>query len=208
MADSDDLLRRLRAGDEAAFRQLVQRHQRAMVGVAMGFVRNREAAMEVVQETWLAAIDGGLDKFEGRSSLATWLYAVLANKARSRGVVDKRTQSLDFGGEDGYGAEATVNPDRFDASGTWRDGPALVDPITPERIVAGRQLWDHVREEIDQLPALQRSVVLLRDVEHMRASEVAEILDITASNQRVLLHRARARVRQFVEDLLSSDPAG
>ncbi len=200
MADADRLLKGLRAGDEEAFTALVRRHHASLVGVAIGFVGSRATAEEVVQDTWLAVIEG-LERFEGRSSLTTWIYSILANKARTRAVRDKRSVPLDVvgAGEDERGPAA--DPSRFDSKGRWSQPPALVEDITPVRVVAGRQLWAHVREEMERLPARQRSVVMLRDVEHMAASDVARILDISEANQRVLLHRGRARLRQFIEDL-------
>lgn len=203
MAGSDDLLARLKAGDEAAFGELVRRHQPSLIGVAMGFVDNRAVAEEVVQETWLAVIEG-LDRFEGRSSLATWMFAILANKARTRAVREKRMVPLDLPEQSG-GGDVGVDPARFGPDGRWRRPPALIDEITPERVVAGRQLAAVAREEIERLPPRQRAVVLMRDVEHIPAAEAARILSISEENQRVLLHRARSRLRQAIEDLAPND---
>ncbi len=142
----------------------------------------------------------GLGRFEGRSSLKTWIYSILTNKARSRAVRDKRMVPLDVGDSD---EGAAVDPARFDASGRWKQPPALIEEITPERNVAGKQMWAHARDAIDKLPARQRTVVLMRDVENIDAAEVAEIVGVSEANQRVLLHRARARIRQYLEDLSS-----
>ncbi len=196
MSDQDNLPDRLRAGEDAAFTELVRRHAPALVGVAMGFVGSRAVAEEVVQETWLAVIEG-LDRFEGRSSLATWIYAILANKARTRAVREKRMVPLDI--PDGPEASG-IDANRFGPDGRWRQPPALIDDITPERQVAGRQLADIVRDEIERLPPRQRAVVLMRDVEQIPGPEAAEILGISERNLRVLLHRGRLRLRQAIEE--------
>jgi RNA polymerase sigma-70 factor (ECF subfamily) len=199
VTDPEQLLERLRQGDEEAFRQLVAERHAGLVGVAMGFVESRATAEEVVQDTWLAVIEG-LGRFEGRSSLKTWIYSIMANKARSRAVRDKRMVPLDIGDRDDGDS---VDPARFNASGRWSNPPALIEDITPERVVAGQQMWAHARDAIDKLPARQRTVVLMRDVESIDAAEVAEIVGVSEANQRVLLHRGRARIRQYLEDLSS-----
>lgn len=202
MQEPSDLYLRLRAGDEEAFKGLVSKYQKSLISVAQTFVRNRATAEEVVQDTWLAVIEG-LAGFEGRASLKNWMFAILANKARSRAVRDGRviaagslTGEIE---EDG----AIVAPSQFDSSGSWKNPPALWDEVTPERVVAGRQIWSHVAEAIGELPPAQRAVLTLRDVEQMGSDDVVKILDITDANQRVLLHRARARIREFVDRLLA-----
>jgi len=201
MKEPADLYARLRSGDQVAFRSLVNRLHRSLIGVAMGFVGNRATADEVVQETWLAVIEG-LDCFEQRSSLKNWIFAILANKARTRAVRDRRTITVaDFAGEFSDD-EAAVAPFRFDASGSWSAPPAAWDEVTPEKIVAGRQMLEHVSAAIDQLPPAQRSVLILREVENIPAPEVSSLLGITESNQRVLLHRARLRIREQIERVL------
>ncbi|MEX2319084.1 MAG: sigma factor, partial [Bauldia sp.] len=155
--DSDDLLRRLRGGDEVAFASLVRRLHRSMTAVAIGFVRSHATAEEVVQDTWVAVIEG-LDGFEARSSLKNWIFSILANKARTRAVRDSRMIPVADFARDGGDEEPTVDPARFDAAGSWIDLPAAWDDLTPERIVAGRQVIVHVGEAIAQLPAAQRSV--------------------------------------------------
>lgn len=201
MHEDSEILIRLKSGDQEAFRGLVRRHQTSLTHVAQTFVGNRATAEEVVQDTWLAVIEG-LAAFEERSSLKNWIFAILANKARTRAVHNGRVVamgSLDGEVEDD---QPMVDPTRFDGSGSWVDPPASWEEITPERIVAGRQLLSHVREAIDGLPASQRSVIMLREVEQMNSDEVQEILGITAANQRVLLHRARAHVRACLERLV------
>lgn len=198
MTDTSDLYRRLRSGDVSAFNKLVRELHRSMVGVAMRFVGNRATADEVVQDTWLAVVEG-LDGFEQRSSLKNWIFAILANKARSRAVRDRRmVTSADLTREIDDDAPV-VDPSRFDASGSWTNLPRSWDDLTPERIVAGRQMWVHIQEAIERLPPIQRSVLVLREIEHMEPHEVSVLLEISDGNQRVLLHRARARVREMIE---------
>lgn len=195
----DDLLGRLRAGDEIAFASLVRRLTRSMTAVAIGFVRSRATADEVVQDTWVAVIEG-LDAFEARSSLKNWIFAILANKARTRAVRDSRMIPVaDFARDAGDDGEPPVDPSRFDAAGSWIDLPTAWDDLTPERIVAGKQTMVHVGEAIEQLPAAQRSVLILREIEKLEPREVGATLGITEGNQRVLLHRARARIRRHLE---------
>lgn len=196
------VLRRLCQGDETAFRELVRQHHGRLIGLAQAFVGNHATAEEVVQETWLAVIEGvsGLNQ---PSSLKSWIYTILANKARRRAVRDGRmTLFSDIGVDEGVDA-ASVDPDRFTRRGFWKEAIALWDELDPERIIAGRQLWRHVMQAVDDLPPSQRAVVLLHDVEDLGTAEVCEIVAITENHQRVLLHRARARLRQVVETLLS-----
>ena len=201
MREPADLCLRLRAGDEAAFRWLVKRHHASLMAVARTFVRNRATAEEVVQDTWLAVIEG-IEAFEQRSSLKNWIFAILANMARCGGVREGRMIPVaDFNLETSDD-EPVVDPARFDASGSWADLPTAWEAVTPERIVAGKQMLAHVRDAIERLPPAQRSVLILREIENMESPEVSAVLGMTEGNQRVLLHRARARVRNFMEQLL------
>lgn len=201
--DEAALVGALRRGDEAAFAALVERHTSAMLRVARGYVANREIAEEVVQEAWIALIKG-IDKFEGRSSLRTWLFTVTVNIAKARGVRERRdteVQVLAFTG-------GTVDPARFREpgerwAGHWKEHQAPVPfPDTPEGSVLGDELVAVTRSELDKLPSRQREVVTMRDVLGMDAAEVSTLLDISTANQRVLLHRGRAAVRQALEDYL------
>lgn len=201
MVDTSDLYQRLRSGDEPAFNLLVRQLHRSMVGVAMRFVGNRATADEVVQDTWVAVIEG-LDGFEERSSLKNWIFAILTNKARTRAVRDRRMVTTADLTREIDDETPVVDPSRFDTSGAWRDFPNSWDDVTPERIVAGRQMWTHVQEAIDRLPPIQRSVLVLREIEQMDAHAVSTLLEISDGNQRVLLHRARARVREMIEQVL------
>lgn len=199
--DDKDLVRRLLVRDEAAYREIVRRHHGSMIGVARLYVRDRATAEEVVQETWLALLDG-LDRFEQRSSLKTWLFGILVNKAKTRATREGRTVSLD---DFGPGDEATKRDFRDD--GGWAQPPEQWHGLTPERIVSGRQILDHVRGFIDELAPGQRAVVILRDIEGQDAPETCRILGLTEANQRVLLHRARASIRNRLAQLIEPSKA-
>ncbi|MGV0742430.1 RNA polymerase sigma factor [Mycolicibacterium sp. XJ870] len=201
--DEAVLVAALRAGDEAAFAGLVDRHAPAMLRVARGYVSTYEMAEDVVQETWIALLKG-IDKFEGRSSLRTWLFTIMINIAKARGVRERRNTDLQVLAATG----GTVDPARFRESGDewpghWKEQEAPAPfPDTPEGSVLSDELIGVVRRQLDKLPARQRDVVTLRDVLGFDSAEVCELLDITAANQRVLLHRGRATVRQVLEDYL------
>jgi RNA polymerase sigma-70 factor (ECF subfamily) len=197
-ADESELLASLRAGDEAAFTRLVNDWSRPMLTVARGFVSTEASAEEVVQETWLAVIKG-LDRFEGRSSLRTWVFRILVNTAKTRGVKEHRT--LPWSTVAGEDSGPSLDPALFQAEGEphpggWRAAPA---PWPDELAVEGSVLAGEVRAElesaIDTLPDRQRIVLTLRDVLGHTAEEVCEMLEISQGNQRVLLHRARTAVR-------------
>ncbi len=190
--DSDrELLLRLRSGDERAFVVLVERYHEPMVRLAASFVPSRAVAEEVVQDTWLAVLRG-LGGFEGRSSLKTWLFRILVNRARTTGSREQRSVPVADPGP-------AVDPSRFGGGGAWADPPEHWIEAAERRMEAGK-LADRIRAWIDGLPARQREVVLLRDVEGMSSDEVCAVLALTEGNQRVLLHRGRSRLRQLFED--------
>jgi RNA polymerase sigma-70 factor, ECF subfamily len=191
MAADGELLVRLRSGDERAFVSLVERYQEQMLRLAASFVPSRAVAEEVVQDTWLALLRG-LDTFEGRSSLKTWLFSILLNQARTTGTREHRSVPV-------ADPEPAVDPARFDVSGHWAEPPEHWTEAVEGRLTAGK-LADRIRELMDELPARQREVVVLRDVEEMSSEEVCSVLAISDGNQRVLLHRGRSRLRQLFED--------
>jgi RNA polymerase sigma-70 factor (ECF subfamily) len=201
--DETALIAALRDGDEVAFAGLVDQHTPSMLRVARGYVPSREIAEDVVQETWIALLKG-IDNFEGRSSLRTWLFAVMINIAKARGVRERRDADAAIAAYSG----GTVDPARFRTGedpwpGHWREGQEPSPfPDTPEGSVLGDELIDVARRELDKLPERQRIVVTLRDMLGFDSSEVCELLDITVANQRVLLHRGRAAVRAVLEDYL------
>jgi RNA polymerase sigma-70 factor, ECF subfamily len=199
----DALLAALRSGSEAAFRELVMRHQRAMLRLAEAYTPSRAVAEEVVQEAWLAVLSG-LDRFEGRSSLKTWIFRILVNRAKSRGVREQRSVPFSSIPRDTSEEEGpAVSPDRFLGDGhrwaghwarppePWSDVPATTAVDSETRAV--------IEATIAALPIQQRRVITLRDVEGWTSEEVCDLLELSEGNQRVLLHRARSRVRAALE---------
>jgi RNA polymerase sigma-70 factor (ECF subfamily) len=203
VADDHLLVERLRAGDEEAFMDLVRQWSPSMLRVARMYVPSQAVAEDVVQETWLGVLNG-IDRFEGRSSLRTWVFSILVNRARTRGERERRT--IPFAalarqeGEDGFEA---VDPSRFVTSGS--DIGAWASPPVrwweePERALDSAEAVARIQSEIDKLPEGQRLVITMRDVDGLSSEEVRSALDISETNQRVLLHRARAKVRKALED--------
>ncbi|MGD0685892.1 MAG: sigma-70 family RNA polymerase sigma factor [Streptosporangiaceae bacterium] len=190
MDDDMELIQRLRAGDEQAFVVLVRRYHESMIGLASSFVPSRAVAEEVVQDTWMGVVRG-IGNFEGRSSLRTWLFRILVNRARTAGTRERRSVAI---GD----AEPAVDPSRFDEAGAWQSPPEQWVEEADDRLRSGK-LAGRVRSVIEELPARQREVVTLRDVEGLSSDEVCHVLEITDGNQRVLLHRGRSRVRQVLE---------
>ena len=198
--DSD--LAALKAGDEAVFQALVQRYHGPLMRLAVGYVRDRSAAEDVVQETWLTCLRS-LDRFEGRSSLKTWIFGIALNVARTRRRKDARVlpfASL-FRRDDSDSSAPTVDPRRLGSEGKWRTPPDDWSNV-PESHVLSRETLDRVRSAIDRLPPRQREVIILRDVAGFDAQAVSAVLAITPENQRVRLHRARAAVRKVLEEYL------
>ncbi len=190
-----ELVTRLRAGDEDAFRFVVERYHPSLLRLAQTMVPTRAVAEEVVQDTWLGLVRG-ISRFEGRSSLRTWLFHVLVNRARSSGARERRPAA-------GIASGPAVDPSRFNADEAWADPPVPWPEDVDDRLVA-TQLAEKIRPRIDELPDMQRQVVLLRDVEGVSAPEVCDLLGITEGNQRVLLHRGRSRLRSMLEDELGN----
>jgi len=202
-ADEAELLARLRDGDERAFEALVDRHYNTMLAVARGYVKSRAVAEEVVQEAWVGVLKG-LDRFEGRSSLRTWIIRIVANIAQTRGAREARSVPLSSLAPEGD--EAAVDPDRFrgrdDAfPGHWQQYPSDWEAL-PEQALLGRETLALVIEVVAGLPAAQQQVITLRDISGFTAEEVCAALGISGGNQRVLLHRARSRVRSALEEHL------
>ena len=190
--DSDEgLLERLRSGDEQAFVLLVRRHQPAMLRLARTFVPNVAVAEEVVQDTWLAVLRG-VDRFEGRSALRSWLFAILVNTARASGVRERRSVPIDDPGP-------AVDASRFDDAGHWRSAPEHWVEAAADRDRAAK-IAARIRTAVTDLPARQAQVVTLRDIEGLTSEQVCDLLELSEGNQRVLLHRGRSRLRQIIED--------
>jgi RNA polymerase sigma-70 factor (ECF subfamily) len=196
--DEPEFLAQLRRGDEQAFRVLISRFHGSLTGLAASIIGSRAQAEEVVQDAWLAVFSG-IGAFEGRSSLVTWVFSIVLNRARTRATREGRLVGLPALMEGSSPDGRAVDVSEFKPDGHWIDAPRLWDEINPERIVGGRLFWVHVVEAIDHLPSGQRAVIILRDMEGCEAEETCTLLGITAENQRVLLHRARGRVRQAID---------
>jgi RNA polymerase sigma-70 factor, ECF subfamily len=205
MQSTDDqvLLAALRRGDEAAFRELIDAYSAALLRVARLYVDSRSVAEEVVQETWLGVLRG-LDRFEGRSSLKTWIFKILTNLATRRGARERRTVPFSALAEAEVGDEdSAVDPDRFLPADHarwphhWALGPTRWE--TPEEGLLSGETRRFILDAIDALPPAQRTVITLRDVEGWPSEEVCDALGVSEGNQRVLLHRARSKVRTTLE---------
>ena len=198
--DETKLIQALRAGDEEAFRELVRMYNSSLLRVARIYVPTQALAEEVVAETWLAVLEG-LDRFEGRSTLKTWIFRILANRAKTRAVRERRTLPLSAFEPERI-QEPALDADRFRGwddprwPGHWAVPPT---PWPEDRLLAG-ETRDKLAEAIDALPGTQRAVISLRDIEGWSAEEVCNALGLSETNQRVLLHRARAKVRKALED--------
>jgi RNA polymerase sigma-70 factor, ECF subfamily len=204
-AEERALVEALRHGDEVAFTTLLDRYQSSLVRLAMMYVPNRQAAEDAVQDTWMGVVQG-IDRFEGRSSLRTWLFRILLNRAKAKGVAERRqvpASSLDDSEDHGD----AVDPARFfDHSsrwaGHWSTPPQSWDGIPEDRLL-GQELRALVEEVVAGLPHAQREVITLRDIRGLSAVEVCTVLDLSEANQRVLLHRARTKVRARLEAYLT-----
>ena len=194
--DDAELLARLRMGDEDAFMTLVERYGPLMLRVALSHVPSRAVAEEVVQEAWLGVLTG-LDRFEGRSSLKTWILRIVANRARTRGERERRSVPLSS-------LEPTVDPARFrpESDPRYPGGWATPPDTWPEEQLLQAETLRRIEDAIAKLPPRQQEVILLRDVAGWDAQDVGTALELTDGNQRVLLHRARAKVRNDLEQYL------
>ena len=209
MTDDHELVQRLRDGDESAFVELIDRYGATMLRVAQMYVRDRATAEEVVQETWLAVLNG-IDRFEERSSLKTWLFRILTNRAKTRGERDGRMVPFSsLAGANPDADEPSVDPGRFFGPDSRHPGAWAAPPVGwPQDKLLERETLSVIEMAIDELPEAQREVILLRDVEGWTPMEVADALEITDGNERVLLHRARSKVRAALEEYLDPDIAG
>jgi RNA polymerase sigma-70 factor (ECF subfamily) len=204
--DAKALVEAAKNGDEAAFATLVEKYHGSLVRVARMFVKDNQTAEEVAQDTWIAVLEG-IDRFEGRSSFRTWLFTILSNKAKTRAVRDGRIVPFSaIASADAATAEDAVDADRFlgaeheRAPYHWAAKPQA---WTEEQVLADETI-KLVNAEIEKLPPTQREVIRLRDVEGWSPDEIAEVLEISPGNQRVLLHRARAKVRNAIEGYLDN----
>jgi RNA polymerase sigma-70 factor, ECF subfamily len=199
--DDRVLLERLRAGDEQAFEALVDRYDGSLRRVARSYLRTESAAADVAQETWLGVVRG-LGEFEGRSSLRTWIFRILVNRARTRALRDAR--DLPFSSLEADDSPA-VEPTEFTRDGNWASAPPRLDS-DPETSLLGSELREHLLQAVESLAPTQRAVITLRDLVGLSAAEVCELLELSEVNQRVLLHRARSRVRAALMPLVEVGP--
>jgi RNA polymerase sigma-70 factor (ECF subfamily) len=211
LSDEDTaLVARLRNGDSAAFEELVDKYHGAIVRFARLYVPTQELAEDVAQETWMGVLRG-LDRFEGRSSLKTWIFRIAANRAQTKGKREARTIPFAALASSEAGQDEPVEVDRFLPAESERPGFWSTLPVDFDNQPEGRLLSDEtfavIRKAIDTLPPMQATVITMRDLQQWSSQEVREALDITEANQRVLLHRARTKVRRVLEEYLSAGSA-
>lgn len=202
IADESQFIARLRHGDERAFLELVEEHHAGLMRMARIFVSDRSLAEEIVQETWLAVI-AGIQSFEGRSSVKTWIFAIMTNQAKKHARKAQRTINLSALNDLRPGDLADVDEGRFAPNGHWLEPPGRwrIDP--EEELIRGR-LLQVVQDTLDGLPEKQSLVFIMRDVRGISSEDVTSVLELTDANQRVLLHRARAAIRAAIERYLET----
>lgn len=201
-----ELVERLRAGDEDAFRALLHRHHRAMVRVITAIVRRPAVAEEIAQDAWINVMRG-LNGFDGRGSLKGWIFRIAVNAAKARAAREAREIPSSSLGDDDDSADPVVDPARFQDEGRWvGHWSAPPAPWQPDEQLLSAETRAVIARAIDELPPLQRQVITLRDAQELDADETCSILGITDANQRVLLHRARSKVRQVLELYLRGAP--
>jgi RNA polymerase sigma-70 factor (ECF subfamily) len=206
-ASDEQTVAALRAGDERTFRELFARTYPMLKRVARSYVASDAVAEEIVQDTWMAVVTG-IDRFEGRSALGTWIFSILTNQAKTHSVREKRALPLSSVGP-GDAAEPAVDPDRFQTDddawpGHWATPPRPWQK--PERRLLSLEARERLKAALTQLPDRQRLIVALRDVDGHSAEEVCELLGLSQENQRVLLHRGRSRLRKVLEDYFDEGP--
>jgi RNA polymerase sigma-70 factor, ECF subfamily len=208
--DELELVRRLREGDEDAFMALVERLQPQMLRVAQMYVSSRPVAEEVVQDAWIAVLRG-IDRFEGRSSVQTWIFRIVANQAKTRGQRESRAVPFSSLARDDSD-EGAVDPSWFQGAGDRFPGGWVTFPQSwsrvPEERLLGSETLEVVRTAIEELPPKQAAVIRMRDVLGLPAGDVCNALELSETNQRVLLHRARSRVRRAVDTYLQGETRG
>jgi RNA polymerase sigma-70 factor (ECF subfamily) len=190
-----EVVRALRDGDERTFAEVVRMYNASLLRVAQLYAPSRSVAEEAVADTWLAVLNG-IDRFEGRSSLKTWIFRILVNTAKTR--AQREGRSIPFSAlapEDGEPYEPSVERERFTRAGFWASPPHE----WPEERLLSAEARAVVEDAIASLPDTQRTVITLRDVEGWDSDEVRNVLELSETNQRVLLHRARAKVRRAIE---------
>ena len=201
LQDDQALVDKLRARDKAAFATLVRELHGSLVRVAMMFVKSRATAEEVAQDTW-GNVLASLDRFEGRSSLRTWIFRICTNRAKTMAAHEARSTPFSELEEPG---NAPVDPSRFNGGGRWAYPPEAWSDDTPERVLDRAEAVQEIQRTLAGMPAMQRAVLTLRDMQGLESGEVCNVLELSESNQRVLLHRARSRVRHALELLYAEE---
>ena len=207
--DEAGLVQALQRGDEAVFSAVMDWYSGSMLRLAMAYVPSRAVAEEVVQETWMGVLEG-INRFESRSSFKTWLFRILTNRAKTRGTRERRYEPFGLAGadpetEEGPSFEDSLFVVEGSGKGHWIDPPQGWEPDTPERVLLSKECQAVIEEAIHGLPDNQRQVITLRDVEGVSAEDVCNILTISETNQRVLLHRARTKVRHVLDPYVRGD---
>ena len=199
-----ELVEKLLAGDEGAFTELIKLHHAPLVRLARMFVSTQASAEEVVQETWEAVLTG-LPRFQGRSSLKTWIFRILSNRAKTRGVREVRSIPMSAMGDGDKDNEPAMDPARFKKNGGWAKAPTRWEVDGPDQVLERTELKENILAAIKELPPNQRAVITLRDVEGWASADVCNALELSETNQRVLLHRARTKVRHALAGYLAGE---
>ena len=202
LPDDAGVIKGLQEGDEHIFEMVVERYSGSLLRLALAYVPSRAVAEEVVQETWLGVFEG-IGRFEGRSSFQTWLFRILSNRAKTRGVRESRYESIGLGTsddpEEGPSLESSLFITEGSGVGHWKVPPEHWEADTPERVLLSKECREHIEAAIASLPLTQRQVITLRDLEGVSSDDICNILQISETNQRVLLHRARTKVRAILD---------
>lgn len=205
--DDATIIKGLQAGDEAVFDKVVDRYSGPLLRLALTYVPNHAVAEEVVQETWLGVFQG-IGRFEGRSSFQTWLFRILTNRAKNQGVRERRYKLFGLGTagdpDEGPSLEDTLFIAQGERKGHWVTPPQAWKPDTPERALLSKECREVIEKAIDGLPSTKRQIITLRDLAGASSHDVCNIMEISETNQRVLLHRARTHVRKVLDAYLSS----
>lgn len=206
--DDSAIIKGLQEGNERVFEQVVERYSASLLRLAMAYVASRAIAEEVVQETWMGVFEG-IGRFEGRSTFQTWLFRIVSNRAKTRGVRESRYEPVGWGyhadAEDGVNLEERLFVGEGTQKGHWKTPPQYWEADTPERALLSKECRKTIEEAIASLPPTQRQVMTLRDLEGVSSEDTCNILGVSETNQRVLLHRARTKVRHLLAQYVDAD---
>jgi RNA polymerase sigma-70 factor (ECF subfamily) len=207
--DEPELIQALQAGDERVFTAVMDLYSGSLLRLAMSYAPSRAVAEEVVQETWMGVLEG-IHRFESRSSFKTWLFRILTNRAKTRGIRESRYEPFGIKGastddDEGPALEDSLFVAEGSGKGHWKDPPQAWEPDTPERVLLSKECREVIEKAIESLPTTQRQVITLRDIEGVSSEEICNLLEISETNQRVLLHRARTKVRRMLDPYVQGD---